>query len=209
MDYHFISALHGNERLPVLALASLGVKQVVANPEALAINQRFVDQDMNGSFGTHGESYEERRARELLRQIDTQKSVIDLHTFSAESPPFAIIVDLNMLSLAKRLNLKHIVYMKHNIKSGHALINHVKGVSVEVGKHHDPACFRVTAKLVANLLHNNLPMIKCRVYEVYDVITDSGSFKNFVKHAEGFYPVLSGENAYNHGGLKAKLLEEL
>lgn len=209
MDYHFISALHGNEQLPVLALASLGVEQLVANPKALANNQRFVDQDMNASFGTQGQSYEERQARELLRKIDTQKPVIDLHTFSAESPPFAIIVDLKMISLAKQLHLEHIVYMKHNIKSGHALINHTNGVSVEVGKHNDPIGFQVTTKIVERLHCQKSPSIKCRLYEVYDVITKPGSYNNFVKHDEGFYPVLSGENAYNHGGLKAKFLEVL
>jgi hypothetical protein len=209
MNFHFISALHGNERMPVLALASMGVKQIVANPRALVTNQRYVDQDMNASFGTHGDSYEERRARELLRIIDSKKSVIDLHTFSASSPPFAIIVDMNMLPLAKRLNLEHVVYMKHNIKSGRALINHVNGVSVEVGKHADPVGFQVTANIVASLRRNYSPKTTCRLYEVYDVIANIGSYINFVKHADGFYPVLSGENAYNHNGLKAKLIEVL
>lgn len=207
-NFQFVSGVHGNEPLPILALASMGVKQLVANPKALAINQRFVDQDMNASFGTNGNSYEERRAREILRQIHLKKPVMDLHTFSAESPPFVIIVDLKMLALARRLNLKHIVYMKHNIKSGHALINHVNGISVEVGKHADPNSFRVSKQLIAHLQRNNLPRIKSRVYEVYDVIIHPGSYKNFVIHAEGFYPVLSGENAYNHYGLKARLLKK-
>ena len=36
------------------------------------------------------------------------------------------------------MDFKHIVYMKHNIKKGNALINYRKGVSVELGRHDDP-----------------------------------------------------------------------
>lgn len=205
----FVTALHGNEPLPVLALASQSIEQLVANPKALAANARCVDQDMNASFGTKGKSYEERRAREVLRQLRPQTPVIDLHTFSAVSPPFAIIVDLKMLPLAKRLQLKHIVYMKHNIKAGHALINHVDGVSVEVGKHDDPASFRLAFELVKRLERDDTLAIKSEVYEVYDVITAPGLYSNFNLHQEGFYPVLAGENAYNHYGLKARRMEVL
>lgn len=205
----FVTALHGNEPLPVLALASQGVRQVVANPKALATNKRFVEQDMNASFGTGGMRYEERRAREVLRQLRPLMSVIDLHTFSAASPPFAIIVDLKMLPLAKRLQLKHIVYMKHNIKAGHALINHVDGVSVEVGKHNDPISFHLALELVERLGRNDTLAIMSEVYEVYDIITTPGSYTNFSLHQEGFFPVLAGENAYNHYGLKARRMEVL
>lgn len=84
-----ITAVHGNEYIPTLVLASMGVEQVVTNPVALAKGVRYTEKDLNASFGTGGKTYEEERARELMEQLDTRASVIDFHTFSCKSDPFA------------------------------------------------------------------------------------------------------------------------
>jgi hypothetical protein len=195
----YITGIHGNERVPVVALASIGVPQIVANERALAINQRFIDTDMNRSFGRDGHCYEIDRAREVLESL-TDEPLIDFHTMSADSEPFSIVVDKKMIPLAKTLGLP-VVYMKRNIKKGYSLINHHDGVSVEAGIHDTQEAYDMT-----KLIHRRAEFgaeIDVDVYEVYDKIIEPGVYKNFVEQ-DGFYPVLAGERAYDFFGLKAK-----
>lgn len=205
----FVTGLHGNERLPVLALAAIGQKQIVANPDAVAKNVRFVEKDMNASFGNGGETYEEKRARAILKIIDKEGLVIDLHTFSMKSKPFVIIVDLQMLNFAKSLGFENVVYMKFNIKSGHALINHRNGVSVELGSHTDPKSFERAIELVGEIKKKNNRVLKTKIYEVYAKIDRSGKYINFREHKDGFIPILAGGKSYDFFGLKARIIKEI
>lgn len=206
-NIQFVTAVHGNEIMPTIALASIGIEQIVANPRASARGVRFTEKDMNASFGTGGSSYEEKRARELMSKLDKKKLVIDFHTFSCESEPFAIIVDSEMLPLASSLGVKRVVYMKHNIKGGHALINHINGVSVEVGSHTDPQSFEMTLKIVKGL-EEGIHLGKVKVYEVYGKIEEQGDFINF-EEKDGMVPVLYGERAYDGQGFYGLAAREI
>ncbi|MCD8526635.1 succinylglutamate desuccinylase/aspartoacylase family protein [Candidatus Woesebacteria bacterium] len=203
-NIQFVTALHGNEYMPTLAIASLGLPQTIGNPKALAVGKRFIDADLNGVFGTHGEGYEYTRASELLQSIETSTPVIDFHTFSAESDPFAIFVDAHQFELAKKTGIKKLIYMKNNFKKGRALINHVTGVSVEVGTHTSPQSFEVTQQIVKNVLNENSMNHDVEIFEVYDTITQPGDYVNFQEYNNEFYPVLAGPNPYNFYGLKAR-----
>ncbi|MDA3815576.1 MAG: succinylglutamate desuccinylase/aspartoacylase family protein, partial [Patescibacteria group bacterium] len=149
----FITGQHGDEPIPILALSSKNVPQIIGNPKALCINKRFLDCDLNNSFGVKSNTscHEHKRAEELLKIISFKKNIIDFHTFSAESEPFVVIVDKKMIRLAYQAGLKHIVLMEHNIKNGHALINYRNGISVEVGKHNDYESFLTTLKVLDNI----------------------------------------------------------
>jgi len=200
-----VTGLHGDERLPVLALASIGQKQIVANTKALAKNIRFVEKDLNSSFGTNGITYEEKRARQILNLIGISDLVIDLHTFSAKSEPFVIIVNLEMLSFAEGLGFNNIVFMKHNIKGGHSLINQRNGVSIELGNHNDTKSFERAVEVVNRLKGKKTRSLKIKLYEVFGIIEKPGKYVNFRKYKDGFIPILAGENAYDFYGLKAKI----
>jgi len=204
----FITAIHGDEYMPVLALANLGIKQLIANKNALILGKRFIEKDLNASFGTNENSYEEKIARKILKKINKDKFVVDLHTFSTESNPFVIIVNLNMLNFAKKLGFKHIVYMKHNIKNGHALINYVNGVSIEIGKHNDREIFSRVTNLV-RCLNNKCKQEQVFLYEVYGKIVKPGNYINFEKYKNSFIPVLAGEKSYDFYGLKSRKIDIL
>ena len=211
-NIQFITAIHGGEYMPVLALASFGIDQIVANPNALKAGKRFVEKDLNASFASAGKTYEEKRARQILRQIEKDKLVIDLHTFSAKSEPFIVIVNLKMLDFAKKIGFKHIVFMNHNIKKGHSLIDARDGVSVELGNHDDPKTFEEALKLTKRIKNKKPSKIKYRVYEVYGIIENKRKYENFKLYKskdESFYPVLAGEKAYYFYGLKARILKDL
>lgn len=204
----YITAVHGNEIMPALALASIGEPQIVANPRALARGVRYTEHDLNASFGTNGSTYEEKRARELDKILDPKKLVVDFHSFSIDSEPFAIVVDLAMIPLASSLGVKHVVYMKHNIKGGHALINHHTGVSVEVGRHNDPQSFETTLMIARRLNQYGINPGKVKVYEVYDRITEKDSYTNF-KEKNGVIPILYGERAYDGLGFYGLAAREI
>ena len=204
----FVTAIHGNEIMPTLALASLGVPQIVANQRALLRGVRYIERDLNASFGAGGDSYEEKRARELEKELKEEKLVLDFHTSSCESEPFVIIVDLEMLPLASSMGIARVVYMKNNIKNGHALINHHRGVSVEVGQHSDPKSFEMTLKIVDRLTKYGVKPEPTRVYEVYDRITQKDAYTNF-QPKNGIVPVLYGERAYDGLGFYGLAAREI
>lgn len=207
-NIQFVTAVHGNEVMPTLALTSISEPQIVANPRALAQGVRFTEHDLNASFGTAGVAYEEKRARELDKVLEKEKLVVDFHSFSIDSDPFAIVVDLAMIPLAASLGVKHVVYMKHNIKGGHALIDHHRGVSVEVGKHNDSKSFDMTLEIVKRLKKDGIKPEKVKVYEVYGRIEEKGDYVNF-KERNGVTPILYGERAYDGLGFYGLAAREI
>ncbi|PWU23016.1 hypothetical protein C5B42_04385 [Candidatus Cerribacteria bacterium 'Amazon FNV 2010 28 9'] len=202
-----VTALHGNEYMPTLAVASTGISQIVGNPRALAIGKRFVDADLNGVFGAKGKGYEYKRSEDLLKLLNQEAPVVDFHTFSAESDPFAIFVDKAMLPFAKKTGIKKLIFMKKNFKNGRALINHIPGVSVEVGTHTSKEAFDTTLNVLSNVLAEEVQEDNSEVYEVFDIITEPGKYENFSLYNNDFYPVLAGSNPYDFYGLKAKKIE--
>lgn len=198
-----VAGLHGNEYFPVLALASAGVPFVIGNPKALARGKRFYQSDLNASFGVRGRYYESQRAQEILRHIPKHTKVVDFHTSVAAQKPFVIIVDPKQLPFALTLGIPRIVYMKHNIKKGHALINYRSGASVEVGRDDERQSFERTLKVVESVTRGK-QVQNAKLYEVYGKITKKGKYLNFRMHKDGFIPILAGETSYKFYGLKAR-----
>jgi len=201
-----VAGMHGNERMPGLALADAGVEFILGNPRAYKKNVRFTEKDLNASFGTRRKDFESRRAAEILRKIGADAVVVDFHT-SSEKIPFVIVVDKKMIPLARRTGLRRVVLMRHNIKRGHALINHRDGISIEAGAHQDLASIKNTLRIIEALGENTLHPVT--VYEVFDQIVRPGTYINFKQHPDGFIPVLANEPEYEKEGifgLKARIL---
>ncbi len=198
----FVAGLHGNEQMPVKALRENKVPFVLGNPKAYKKDVRFIERDLNASFGIRNAKYESQRASEILKEIDKKDVVVDFHSTTAITVPFVIIVDEKMIPLAETAGLRNVVLMRHNIKKGHALINYRKGISIETGNHSSQKSHKVTLKVVKNILAGKKHPI--RIFEVYGKILKPGRYHNFKKHSDGFIPVLAGEEAYDFYGLKAR-----
>ncbi|HKY74138.1 MAG TPA: succinylglutamate desuccinylase/aspartoacylase family protein [Patescibacteria group bacterium] len=205
----FVAGVHGNELMPIVALTQQGIPFVLANEAGVLAGIRFLEEDLNAAFGVDHETYEAKRAKELLEIIPPDSKVIDFHSAPVETQPFAIIVSLAMLSLARTLGVRHVVYMKYNVKAGHALINHRDGVSIEVGNHGDVNAVQRTIKYTENVCGDEHPVI---LYEVYDRMLKPGNYVNFQEYQDGdetFIPVLAGNRPYHGGyGLKARVVEQ-
>jgi hypothetical protein len=199
-----VAGQHGNEKGPIRALEACGINFELGNPRAYEENVRFVDQDLNASYGTNTNTYESTRAEELLAQISPDAFVIDFHTTSAKGPPFVILTDMAMLPLAERTGLKHAVLMTHNIKNGHALINVRDGISIEISGYDTQGSFDTTVSIIDFLKSQKIGRLE--VYEVFGRIIEPGSYENFVVCDDGTIPVLVGEESYDFIGLRARKL---
>lgn len=195
----FVAGLHGNEKMPVRALTENNIPFVLGNPKACEKNIRFIERDINASFGLSGKEYECIRAEEILNEINEDEFVIDFHTTTNEAQPFVIIIDEKMVPLAKQTGVERVVFMRYNIKKGHALINYRKGISIEVGTHQDQRSYQTTMNIVKNVLNQEKHSVV--LYEVYDEIRKSGNYENFQEHKDGFIPILAKEPEYEREGL--------
>lgn len=205
----FVAGVHGNELMPIVSLTQSGIPFVLANEAAVKAGVRFLEEDLNAAFSVDRETYEAKRARQVLEIIPPDSKVIDFHSASVETEPFAIIVSLAMLSLARSLGVQHVVHMKYNVKEGHALINHRNGVSIEVGNHGDVDSIQRTQEFAENVCGKQHSVL---LYEVYDRILQPGNYVNFQEYQDGderFIPVLAGTRPYHGGyGLKARIVEQ-
>lgn len=138
----FVVGIHGDEKTPVEVIASFKprINYLVANKPALRKDRRFLEKDLNRVFpGAKCGFLEEILARKILTQIKNKKpdAVIDLHSSTCYTPPFAIITQKSPkhIVLAKNTGISKIVFMSQKIASGRSLIDHVNlGISIEAGK---------------------------------------------------------------------------
>ncbi len=111
---------HGNELLGVYAIktftarpdlvrrSSFQTLTVLGNPEAIAVNRRYIDHDLNRSFGTpaqlDGMGYEWQRAAALREQFGPSGRqpvdfVIDLHSTTSNAGVMLILDSLSGFTL--------------------------------------------------------------------------------------------------------------
>ena len=101
-----IISTHGNELLGPNLLAYMLAKRskllenmefIIANPRAYAKNVRYIESDLNRSYGLGLDTYESQRAKVIEERIRLLKPelVLDFHTTTAEQPNILITTDKN------------------------------------------------------------------------------------------------------------------
>ncbi|GEM_PF-183226 len=167
-----LGGLHGNEPAGIHAarrvLATLEREQpemrgallaLAGNTAALAQGQRFIDRDLNRMWSEDdvriareagGDDCRERgEQRALLAEIEprlaqswSQVLFLDLHSTSAEGPPFCLVGDtLQNRRIALRLKLPVILGLEENVEGtllGHYGEQGHVAIGVEGGRHDDP-----------------------------------------------------------------------
>lgn len=209
-----VVCMHGNEPLGKEAAdliafpADMDVKCIVAHPEAVLAGERYLETDLNRSFpGAVGGSKEERIALQLHKALADRDFVIDVHTTTADTPPFIIAVSESVQDIIAATPLEHVVLMPPHFAKGKSLLDHVRGVSLEFNKD-------VPAEEVAAVLLTLLQNIRSgevagpkSFYRGVDVLLGNAVLENFSLVKQGarigdkvaprdFYPVLSGEQSY-------------
>lgn len=115
-----IGGMHGNEPLGIELVKQLkacplnNVDAVIANDEALAVTARFTRQDLNRSFPGNetSDSYESRRASELLEICTQYDVVLDFHNTYCPDNNCGFVGEAagrTLYDVASYLGLKHVV----------------------------------------------------------------------------------------------------
>lgn len=197
-----IYCLHGDEiateQVAKQLNKELGVEIILGNPKAREKQIRFIESDLNRSFGKTG-TYESNRANELMELLNSKNEglIIDLHTTNSGMPPVAIITNLKQLKLVARTGIQKIIYMNEEFSAGGSLIENVpNSFSIEFSP--DTKSAENVKAFIRSAFEGKIKVDKVEVYEVIEIARGEHDPKiqNFIKLPDGTYPVFSGEKAY-------------
>lgn len=205
----FVVGLHGDEKMPVLAIKKFSppVEFLVANKLALKKGKRFIEKDLNRVFpGKENGDLEERLAKKILKKLKRQgrRVVIDIHTSSCSTPPFVVITRRTKrhLFLASRTGIERVVFMKKTIASGKALIDHISlGISLEVGKEGLKKTDKMVFMVVKNILQGKREPIK-EQFEVFAFLKKINDKETLVKSIKPFEEIKKGALISQRGNKK-------
>ncbi len=123
------AGVHGNEKVGVMALERAiqawtitkgTVYFVIANPEAVKQDVRFVEKNLNRLFvkTNTGMSIEDLRAQELMSILDTCDALLDLHASNSRVTQPFIITDPSSFETAKVFDIDLISYGWGELEQG-------------------------------------------------------------------------------------------
>lgn len=99
MKIGIVACLHGDEQFGLKVLRHLQpdpqIVGVIANPKALNLNRRSVNDDLNRCFSGTPHVYEKTRTYEILRQLKDVDYVIDIHNTTSTVKSAIIVTSLN------------------------------------------------------------------------------------------------------------------
>lgn len=225
-----VGCQHGDERLGARIHRYLirnrssmaGVDYICGNPRAYRANVRYIETDLNRSYGVPDpKSYEQRRAGRILDYIDSGNYdfVLDVHTTTSDSQSFFLATTLNqpIRRIIACSSIQKVVLMPPAIAECSLIGNAKAAVSIEYNKTlartQEALCGLID--IIRNLATGRSAGVQTReIYSVKDVISLGAHLapdaRNFTLTADGFYPVLIGENTYrDHRGFAADTRTEL
>jgi predicted deacylase len=160
-----VVCMHGDEIVGQMVVDELSklesvngsLSLIIANPPAMAVNQRFVDTDLNRCFpGKVDGLVEERLARDLLEVLPQLDYVIDLHTTNSDIDALAIVVDISKDSkeLLQKVPIKKVAFIPPEVFSGSLIGECRAGVSIEFGPDKSGSNFDLVYKTTKDILVN-------------------------------------------------------
>ncbi len=146
------AGVHGNEKAGVLALEKIlknikilkgKVYFVFANIQAIEKNTRYIEKNLNRCFleGNIGDTYEDKRARELMPILDECDVLLDLHASPTKKTTPFVICERNSLDIVKNLDFEIISFGWNDIEpgatDGYMLKQGKIGICLECGSWHE------------------------------------------------------------------------
>lgn len=140
--------VHGNEKSGVYAVQKAineidvikgTVIYVFANIKAIKEDKRYIEKNLNRSFlrSLKGDSYEEKRARDLMDILDKSDALLDLHSSNSPNTTPFIITEKEAFPIVRDFNLEIVVTGFDELEPGATdgyMQNHGKvGICVECG----------------------------------------------------------------------------
>jgi len=160
-EFTVTGSIHGDEPVGKKAIEEIlekdleflrPVQFIVVNEEALELDKRFVEVDLNRSFPGFKESEirEERLAAQLLDQIGDSK-VLDIHSTHSFDRPFAnakSFEDLEM-EMIKASGAEYAVKFEEGEET---LTDYVTGITLEAGLQHSNQAVENAVNVIENFL---------------------------------------------------------
>ncbi|MEX0931216.1 MAG: succinylglutamate desuccinylase/aspartoacylase family protein [Candidatus Paceibacterota bacterium] len=114
------AGVHGNEKvgivtlkkiIPNIEIVSGTVYFVFANPPAIEQNKRIVNKNLNRLFSRdlRGDTYEDKRAHELMDLLDTCDALLDIHSYNSPTGSQFAISEKRGFPLLKKMNFPIVV----------------------------------------------------------------------------------------------------
>lgn len=177
-----VGGIHGNEHCGPQAMAQVEralqqgelklergrVTFVDANPEALAFNLRHTEKgddlnrlwefDFEKRLAPEAWGYEHHRVLELREAVADFDILLDVHSASEPTPPFAICIDPGAsLKIAKQLGTAYVVQqwdsLEDKVMIGYLAKRGTPSVVVECGLHFDPAIAEAAEETIYRFMH--------------------------------------------------------
>lgn len=209
------AGVHGNEQFGLKVVGTLheqlaSIDAIIAHPEAVAKNVRFIETDLNRSFNGKNGSLEERIATSLVSRVKNidPEIIIDVHTSVSDCGAVAIATSYTRQNhiLATMCGMTCLVIMH----TSNAFIEQfsVPSIALEFGRNlrSDKLSRQIAERIISiseTGISNLTPNIP--VYEMDSVIPKSYSKLTGIKNLEydavlkGF-PFLAGPDTYDDIG---------
>lgn len=115
-----IVGVHGNEKVGILALNKIiptikirsgTVYFIYANPPAIKNGVRLINKNLNRLFfeGNTGKSYEDKRARELMKILKNCDAVLDIHSYNSEAGEQFAISEIKGHKILRKMDFPVVV----------------------------------------------------------------------------------------------------
>ena len=179
-----------------------------ANLEGHKQDKRFLDHDLNRSFGLvpQEESYEITRAQEIQRYFDdiSIDYMFDLHSTSSKSDPMILCTSQKAsLDLASKMPIRYVIQWLIDIVEGTSLIKYFQknitlGMAFECGCHKDAPTIKTGKKIIDTILafhqRQELPDQKNQIkIKITDLIMSSDPNFTYTKPYQWFEELEKGE----------------
>ena len=192
---------------------SWNYKTLIGNPEAMFLNTRFVETDLNRSFDKQNPtSLEEKRAVLLTKELHKADFVVDIHQTTAVMEHCAFIISdiLENWELASYFNVKHVILANgFGGKNKNLLLENTKfGVAIEYSRtgNYQKEC-QIVQKDIQNLIDKKI-VYEQKKYKIIGKldqkpskelvnwqVLDSKMLTELGLKGE-IYPIFIGEKAY-------------
>ena len=182
---------------------------LVGNPDAAELGIRFIQRDLNRSFGTFLEPDREiLRAEEIRKFLSSFGKIdfaFDIHSTPTKSDPMIICMGDNISrEVAKKFPLDRLVINLDKIIEwvpiGRCLLDEfgIPNLAFECGQHSDVETLKIADSIFSTILdfQNKKPSKFCGAKEIIyatNIIETSSREFTFVRNFRGFEPIAAGE----------------
>ena len=212
-----LGSQHGNELLGDHLFAHLQqyfpallphITFVIGNPKAHAAGERYIESDMNRSYGSELATYEAQQANRIEALINENNFdlILDLHTTFCSEPPCIIIEDIydENKAFLRASSIDKIVLMQNPLVKTSLVGRTKRAVALEIANEDiNDALLDQLCKDIRKYINQTDEATQKSVYKVTNLLLktaitpeEAAKLVNFEMSDQGFIPILVGENSY-------------